>query len=117
MQVKTELQHSHRPDPSSRTGAYVLTLAALLICLLLAELASRLMTETLPNGLKKFANVALLPLRPDATLVRRALDSLHGDLLLMRDPDIGWIVKPNRADNGDYTNAQGIRANPKRLYS
>src|SRR5262245_47688545 len=89
----------------------------LVFTFLAGEIAVRLLTTTTPTGLKKFFSVALLPLRPDAQQVREALDQLHKDRLLVRDPDIGWIVRPGRSDDGDYTNAQGIRTNPDRSFT
>jgi hypothetical protein len=106
-----------------RTGRAASYLAMLLITFFIAECAARLMTSTAPNGLKTFWHdagghgIALLPLRPSDIQVRQALEQFDKDRLLMRDPDIGWIVRPNRAADGDYTNAQGIRTSPDHFYA
>jgi hypothetical protein len=97
--------------------SYVTSLIVVLVTLTLAEITARSMTYTLPNGLKMFRGVALLPYRPDEALVREAVKNFRTDSLLIRDPEIGWIVRPNRAASGDYTNAQGIRATPGHLYT
>ena len=94
-----------------------------LATLFIIECAARLMTDTAPNGIRTFWHdreghgVALLPFRPNRTQVRQALTLFNEDRLLMRDPDIGWIVRPNRAEDGDYTNAHGIRTSPDHSYS
>jgi hypothetical protein len=80
------------------------------------------MTVIQPNGIKTFWHdrgghpVTVLPMRPNGMQVRRALEMFDQDRLLVRDPESGWIVRPSRAEDGDYTNAQGIRATPGYLY-
>lgn len=91
-------------------------LVTLLITFAIAEFTARLITETAPNGLLKFRIVSLVPLRPSEMQVRRALDVFSHDPFLMRDPDLGWNIRPNRND-GDQTNAQGIRTSRSHLYS
>lgn len=102
----------------SRTGRVARYLFIMfLTSLALAEGAARLMSSTAPSGLQSFYNVALPPLRPSESRIRRSLEVFARDGLLVRDPDIGWIVRANRSDNGDYTNSQGIRTSPGHLYS
>ena len=94
-----------------------LLLITILATFAIAEVTARLITETAPNGIKKFGMVAMLPLRPDEMLIRKALEGYNHDHLLMPDRNIGWNVRPGKTDDGDHTNAQGIRTNPEHLYS
>ena len=89
----------------------------LFVTFILAEVTARMITETGPNGIQKFRDVVLLPLRPNETQVRQALDKMSRDPLLMRDSDIGWKVRPNKNDDDNQTNAQGIRTDPERIFS
>ena len=88
-----------------------LLLITILATFAIAEVTARLITETAPNGIKKFGMVAMLPLRPDEMLIRKALEGYNHDHLLMPDRNIGWNVRPGKTDDGDHTNAQGIRTN------
>ena len=91
------------------------------LTLAIAEGTARILTGVRPNGMKyvRILNVelGLVPFRPDEAHVRKVIELLRHDPLLTRDPDLGFNVVRNRAYNGDYTNAQGFRANPERLYS
>jgi len=92
-------------------------IAITLITLAIAEVAARLITES-GGASGKLGIVALVPLRPDANFIRQSLDGWYShDHLLMHDRDIGWTVRPNKTDEGDHTNAQGIRTSPDRVYS
>src|SRR6478735_1219555 len=99
----------------AHTAGYLVVVT--LITLAIAEAAARLITE--PGGASgKLGIVALVPLRPDANFIRQSLDGWYShDHLLMHDRDIGWTVRPNKTDEGDHTNAQGIRTSPDRVYS
>src|ERR1039458_8954001 len=105
------------PVPSRLVHLVSYFLIATLATFAIAEITARLITETTPSGLKKFGMVALVPLRPDEAHIRQSLYGMSHDHLLMPDPDMGWTVRPNKTDDGDHTNAQGIRTNPEHLYS
>jgi hypothetical protein len=92
-------------------------LASLLAALVLAEIGARSITETLPNGIQKFGEVTLVPLRPAEEQVRGELTKARRDPMLMRDPDIGWTVRPDKQDDANQTNSQGVRANPARIFA
>jgi hypothetical protein len=89
----------------------------ILVTLALAELAVRLLSTTTSVGLYWFYTVPLPPLRPTEARAREAIEAFSHDPLLVRDPDIGWITRPNRSVDGDETNAQGIRTAKDRLLS
>lgn len=110
--------------PASASGASVASrlghlarylLTTLFVTFLMAEATARLITETAPNGLRRtrFREVALLPLRPDAALVRQAIDKRDR----FPDHDLGWNVWPNQRELRDYTNALGFRIRPGQAYS
>jgi hypothetical protein len=98
-----------------RTAGYLLP--TLFIAFVLAEVTTRMITATGPHGIQKFRDVALLPLRPSETQVREALDKMSRDPLLVRDPDLGWNVRPNKNGGAAQINAQGVRTDPAHLYS
>jgi hypothetical protein len=81
----------------------------ILVTLALVEVAVRLLSTTTPVGLYWFYTVPLPPLRPTEARARQAIEASSDGPLLVRDPDIGWITKPNRSVDGDETNTQGIR--------
>jgi hypothetical protein len=89
----------------------------ILVTLALAELAVRLLSTTTSVGLYWFYTVPLPPLRPTEARAREAIEAFSHDPLLVRDPDIGWITRPNRSVDGDETNAQGIRTAKDHLFS
>ena len=75
------------------------------------------MSTTTSVGLYWFYTVPLPPLRPVEARAREAIEAFSHDPLLVRDPDIGWITRPNRSVEGDETNAQGIRTAKDRFVS
>lgn len=86
------------------------------VTLIFAEIACRVLCTTTPIGLYWFYTVPLPPLRPTEARAREAIEAFNSDPLLVRDPDIGWITRPNRSVDGDETNAQGIRARGGHLF-
>jgi hypothetical protein len=103
------------PCRIARKAGYLLGM--FFVTFVLTEVAARMITETSADGIQKFRKVVLLPLRPNETQVRHALDKMSQDTFLVRDSDIGWNVRPNKKNDAHQTNSQGIRADPTHVYA
>lgn len=84
-----------------------LFLATLLIVvgifLAASEIGVRLITKvSSETGMRLIGRVALLPYRPNAEAARAAWDSAGTSTYIVRDPDLGWALKPN-GGAGEYT--------------
>lgn len=92
-------------------------IVTLAVTFVMAEATARLLTQTAPNGLlrTRFREVALLPLRPDEAIVRRALAQADRDRF--PDADIGWGVRPDKNGSAEYTNTLGFRTKPGQVFS
>src|SRR5262245_16683105 len=91
-----------------RPGLLLVVLIAL--PLVLAELATRMLTRVLPeNGMEAFLGLPLLPLHPSAEQVRAWSARVADSSYVAPDPDLGWSIRPNgHTDDGRYeANAQG----------
>ena len=89
----------------------------LALCVGGLEIATRLVIRENPTtGLDALSRVTLLPLRPSEKAVRDAYARTANSTYLVRDPALGWTIKPN-GQAGDYAaNAQGIRTDPARTF-
>ena len=73
------------------------------IFLAASEIGVRLIIKVSPEtGMRLIGTVALLPYRPNAEAARAAWDSVGTSTYIIRDPDLGWALKPNGMA-GEYT--------------
>ena len=91
-------------------------LVVLTISFLLLEGTMRWMTYKARSGILrlKYADITLLPLRPERQDVQNALAGFDKYDLLVRDPLLGWTVRPSQiqTDSLYQTNSQAIRTDP-----
>ena len=92
----------------------------LVVPLLLAELATRMLTRTLPeNGMPAFLGIPLLPWRPAFPDVIAWAERTDQSTYVGPDPELGWsIVTNGRTPEGLYeANAQGARVRADVVYA
>ncbi|MFT5154594.1 MAG: hypothetical protein ACI841_004602, partial [Planctomycetota bacterium] len=99
-------------------SAYWLPKVTLAICLslLLGEGAARLLTSAPEGEPARFKRFTLLPYQPTADSIERWSAGMHSNDQIVLDPQLGWTIGPNCSDPWYRSNAQAIRADPKRVF-
>src|SRR5258706_9043249 len=93
---------------------------ALVLCAItfaLGELVARMLRRSSDNGMPMIGRWVLRPYRPELAVVLDWWAKTASGTYMVEDPELGWSLRPSGRPDLCQADAQGLRADPARVYT